>query len=150
MSPDHAHQDIRTIAETLLATRFGGPVRLGRGEALQDRSSVVRFSVLDGPSEAPPSIVVKRAPPDQLYDANAPGYPASSWFLFNHWAGLQFLSHVAGEGTLSPRVYGGDRAAGVVLMEDLGTGLGLDEVLLGADPVAAEGCAGSLSYPPHR
>jgi hypothetical protein len=138
MSANHAHQDIRTIAETLLATRFAGPVRLGRGEVLQDRSSIVRFSLLDGPSEAPTSIVVKRAPPDQLYDADAPGFPASSWFLFNHWAGLQFLSHVAGEGTLSPRVYGGDRATGVVLMEDLGSGLGLDEVLLGKDPVAAE------------
>ncbi len=48
MSPDHAHENIRTIAETLLSTRFGGPVRFGRGEALQDRSSVFRFSVLDG------------------------------------------------------------------------------------------------------
>ncbi len=40
MLPNHAHEDIRTIAETLLSTRFGGPVRLGRGEALQDSSSV--------------------------------------------------------------------------------------------------------------
>lgn len=145
MRPANKHQDIKPLAETLLATRFGGPVQLGRSATLQDRSSVARFTVLDGPSGIPPSIVVKRVPPDQPYAPDASGFPAPSWFLFNHWAGLHFLSAVAGEGVLSPRCYGGDRARGMVLMEDLGDGPGLDAVLLGGDRDAAEAALVALA-----
>jgi hypothetical protein len=44
---------------------------------------------------------------------------------------------VGGTPVLTPRFYGGDRARGRLVLEDLGDGAGLDHVLLGTDPVAA-------------
>jgi hypothetical protein len=81
--------------------------------------------------------VVKRPPPDQPYDPDAADFPAPASLFFNHWAGLDFLGQVADDQPLTPRCYAGDRAAGVVVMEDLGQGQGIDDLLLGDDPRAA-------------
>jgi hypothetical protein len=136
--PSGPIRDIKAIAERLLSARFGGPIRLGDSESLEERTTVYRLPILDGPPETPGSIVVKQAPPDQPYDPDARGFPAPAWFLFNHWAGLHFLSQVAGDGTLTPRCYAADRAAGLVIMEDLGPGPGLEDALLGDNPEVAE------------
>jgi hypothetical protein len=55
--------------------------------------------------------------------------------LFNDWASLQFLQQLA---PLAPRFYAGDSDSTLLIMEDLGTGQRLDQLLLGDDPVAAE------------
>jgi len=69
-------------AETILGRSLGGVVRLELAERLRqtDWSEGVRYRVLDGPSAAPPTIVVKkRASPDSAPNAAAaelPLYPA--------------------------------------------------------------------------
>lgn len=126
------------IAERLLAQAFGGPVRLGEGRNLggSDRSAVYRFSVLDGPDDIPASMIVK-----QVHSTAEAAYAPESadiaaWTFFNEWASLQFLGQIAPG--LAPRLYGGDRAAGMIIMEDVGDGKRLDHFLLADDPIAAE------------
>src|SRR5262245_53258595 len=130
-------QDTRALIERLLSTRFGGRFRLGEGLALQGRTTVYRLPILEGPADAPSSVVVKRPPPDQPYDPAATDFPSPASLFFNHWAGLDFLGQVAADQPLAPRCYAGDRAAGVVVMEDLGQGQGIDDLLLGDDLAAA-------------
>lgn len=112
-------------AESLLTKTFGGPVRLRRADNLggNSRSNVYRFVVLDGSSKAPKSVIVKQA------------QGAYASMLFNDWASLQFLQQLI---PLAPRFYAGDSDSALLIMEDLGTGKRLDQLLLGDDPVAAE------------
>jgi hypothetical protein len=129
------------LAERSLSASFGSVVRLDSAPALRgsDRSHVFRLSLLEGPSDAPASVIVKRAAvgEDETYDPAAGTYPAPAWRLFNDWAGLQFLARVTPSDPLAPRLYGGDRNARLIVLEDLGTGETLDQVLLGADARAA-------------
>lgn len=128
------------IAEAILAKTWDGKVRLTGGEGLggSDRSNVYRFAVETGLAEAPASVVVKQAAArgDETYDPDAVGGPA--WRLFNDWAGLQFLTEAGGGEIPAPRFYGGDRDAGLIVLEDLGQGRQLDHLLLDKDAKAAE------------
>jgi hypothetical protein len=83
-------------------------------------------------------VVLKRARVEDYRPEDADSWPAQG--LFRDWAGLQFLGETAGEVTGCPRFYGGDRDAGFVLMEDLGTGESLaDRLLHGTAQNAEEG-----------
>jgi hypothetical protein len=96
--------------------------------------------LIEGPAHAPTSAIVKRAAVgnDEIYDPSGGAFPAPAWRLFNDWAGLAFLDQVAGSTPIAPRLYGGDRNAGLIVLEDLGTGETLDQVLLARDAQAAE------------
>ncbi len=134
---------VRDAAERILSAAFSN-VRLDAGAPLDisdssDRSTLARFQVLDGPAGVPASVVVKQAlsTAEEPYDPDRSGGPASR--LFNEWASLQFLGEVIPDRPVAPRLYGGDRDAGILVMEDLGpVADGLTESLLGDDPVAAE------------
>lgn len=131
------------IAERLLTEHFGGVVRLGSGNDLggSARSRVQRFPVVAGPVSAPTSVIVKQAD-GEAFEATSANNAA--WLLFNDWASLQFLQHIGTPTPCAPTFYGGDRRAGLVVMEDLGAGTRLDHLLLGHDAQAAE--AGLLAY----
>ncbi len=129
----------RSVTERVLTGTFNGAVRLDNGEPLDasPRSTVYRYAAREGPRGTPASVIVKRAGgEDETYDPDAADGPAPR--LFNEWAGLQFLDHLGGEHSPAARFYGGDRAAGLVVLEDLGTAGHLDEILLGDNPTAAE------------
>src|SRR3712207_6357984 len=144
MTVPHEAYVTETIAhaERTLAASFGSAVRLGSAPQLggSDRSHVFRLEVLEGPPEVPASVVVKRAAVsgDETYDPDASTFLAPAWRLFYDWAGLQFLGQVAGAVPLAPRLYGGDRNAGLIVLEDLGSSQTLDQLLLGDDAKAAE------------
>lgn len=144
MTRAHEEYVAETIAltERILEASLGSVVRLATAPRLDgsDRSYVFRLQLLEGPPHAPTSVIVKRAAvrDDETYDPNAAAFPAPAWRLFNDWAGLQFLSHVAPSDPLAPRLYGGDPNAGLIVLEDLGTGETLDQVLLGGDAKMAE------------
>jgi hypothetical protein len=105
-----------------------------------ERSHVFRMRLVEGSAHAPTSVIVKRAAvgSDEIYDPTAGAFPAPAWRLFNDWAGLAFLDQVAGSNPIAPRLYGGDRSTGLIVLEDLGTGETLDQVLLARDAQAAE------------
>jgi hypothetical protein len=142
MSAAERTAETQHIAEQLLAAAPAGPMRLEPDVELDgsDRSHVYRFRVIDGLPDAPASVIVKRAAlgEGEIYDLDASMFPAPAWRLYNDWAGLQFLTHVAPDRLLAPRFYAGDRLAGLVVMEDIGSGDTLADLLLGADPAAAE------------
>jgi len=136
-----AESQIKIVGERLLFDALGGRVRLSAETPLGggDRSTVSRFQILDGPAGAPASVVIKRAlaTGTESYDPAIAG-TGPAWRLFNDWAALQFLNEVAGDAALAPRVLAGDWGTGVLVLEDLRSGIGLHEILLGADPAAAE------------
>jgi hypothetical protein len=57
-----ASSSTKPIAERILSERFKQAIRLGEPSDLggSARSQVLRFAVLDGSSEAPGSVIVKR------------------------------------------------------------------------------------------
>jgi hypothetical protein len=147
---------ILPIAERLLQQSFGGAVRLGMAQALDggsQRSKLLRYQVLEGPNAAPASVIVKYSGPDP----NAPGGLPQRFI--NEWASLEFLSRLAEHGAdpIAPRLYGADREAALLVMEDLGQGQSLVQPLLGDDRAAAEaaldayfrtlGRLGALTHP---
>jgi len=136
---------MKATAERLLAEQFGGTVRLVEGTDLQggSRYQVYRFVVVEGPDEALGSVIVKQVKATEKAPYRPDSATIPAWTLFNEWASLQFLGEVAGaDGTggvsFGPRFYGGERAVGLIVLEDLGRGRRLDELLLGNDAVVAE------------
>jgi tRNA A-37 threonylcarbamoyl transferase component Bud32 len=140
-----SEQDIfeETVAITrqLLAERSGVPVRLeGTADDLGggNRSMLFRLRVLDGPADLPSHVIVKRVfPRSQPTDDEKMAEQLSPWF-FNEMAGLQFLGQVAAGASLAPKLYAADRLTGILMMEDVGAGPHLEEILTGSDPAAAE------------
>ncbi len=124
-------------AEKILANAFGGRVRLDEGNDLggSKRTIVLRCRVLQGPAGTLASVIIKQSN-DPIFDPDAAS--EQSWFFFNDWAAIQFLSSMEGTKSFVPTFYGGDREIGVFVLEDLGQGMRLDHLLLANDPVAAE------------
>src|SRR5579863_5249994 len=139
----HLLSDTKAIARRILTETFGETVYLGEGSDLggSNRSLVLRFPVQSGPEAAPASVIVKRTVSPN-FDPDTSNEPA--WLLFNDWASLQFLGEIAASEHFAPIFYGGDRAAGLFVMEDVGNGTRLDHLLLGHDPQAAE--SGLMAY----
>lgn len=133
------NQDTRSIAERVLSDAWGVTIKLDLNEDLDTsaRSHVQRYTVRSGPPELPGSVIVKQALAvgEESYDAASASGPA--WRLFNEWAGLQFLTELAGSESPAPGFHGGSREAGLLVIEDLGPAKRLDQLLLGDDPQAA-------------
>jgi hypothetical protein len=55
------------------------------------------------------------------YRPDSPHSNNNAHFFFNEWAGLELYTQLPGP-SLLPHFYGGDRQAGIIVMEDLGTG----------------------------
>lgn len=136
--------ETRELAENLLSEAWEAAVRLGIAEPLggSDRSNVVRCRVESGGPVEGESIVVKHATthPGQSFDPKSTDGPSVR--LFNDWAGLQFLSEcfLEDHDPPTPTFIAGDAVNGLIVMSDMGTGKGLDPLLLGDDASAAEEC----------
>jgi hypothetical protein len=122
-------------------------IRLGPGQILgggRRKSPVIRYPILNAPSTGPASLIVKRVGGYRQHFEIADGEAAqAARRLSNEWAGLQFLERAdgaAGQPLLSPRCFGGDHAAGLVVFEDMGDGDCLADLLQGNDPVQATAC----------
>ncbi|NKB69877.1 MAG: hypothetical protein GKR89_22625 [Candidatus Latescibacteria bacterium] len=128
------------IAKTILSHHFDRHVRLETIDIIRDnsRTKALRCRVVDPFSDIPASVVVKQISGSEkdVYDVDLTEGPAAR--LFNEWAGLEFLDQVVGDISLTPRFYGGNREKGVVVMEDLGAGIKINDLLGKADPVSAE------------
>ncbi len=128
-------------ADSMLRRRFGGRPRIASHEALAGRANVFRCR-LEG-AGAPASVVLKtpRLAEGQSYSGRdlSPGSPGR--LLTTEWAGLELLDacqSAAETPGVSPRFFGADLKAGIVLVEDLGDGTSLADALLGDDAGVAE------------
>jgi hypothetical protein len=99
-----------------------GPPRRSAG-----RQTVIRCRVTEGPWGAPTTVIVKRPAPGGV-----------SIGFFNEWAALDFLTKLQLDPPVAPKLFGADRAGGVLVMEDLGDGKCLADVLLQGEAASAE------------
>ncbi|HEY4387374.1 MAG TPA: phosphotransferase [Ktedonobacteraceae bacterium] len=133
---------IQMRVEELLTEVWGNEVQLAPYAAdlkASGRTQVYRFSLLEKPVDAPQHVIVKAMPMTEGISEASNTAPENSFQLFfNDWAGLQFLSEIAPHPALAPRFYAGNKAHGLIVMEDLGTGNGLHHLLLADNPEAAE------------
>ncbi|HLK57984.1 MAG TPA: hypothetical protein VKU00_15560 [Chthonomonadaceae bacterium] len=133
---------LAAAAERVLTATFNAPVTLGPPEILRDqyRNGVVRCPVVAGPSGLPGSIVAKIAvgEGEDLYDAEKDTSGCTAWRFYNEWAGNRFLNEMAIEPPLNARLLAGDRTEGLFILEDLGNGDALSDVVQRSDPQAAE------------
>src|SRR5687768_5005116 len=115
------------LAEQLLAQRFGGALRLellAGPEGGSQRSKLLRCQVLEGPSAAPASVIIKRVnlEPGQSFKVDSLDQAARAFL--NERASLTFLTRLTDEECppIAPRLYGADSTSGLLVMEDLGEG----------------------------
>jgi hypothetical protein len=149
--------------ERVLAETFQAPVLLGACERIyansEDKKNLRRCFVAEGPLDAPASLIFKRFDCFEAYDPEDVHPVTPAWRCFNEWAATRFLHTLPHTPPFAPRCYGGDRARGFLLLEDIGRGheeavLGDEENVLlswtvaahlrGNDPAHAE--AGLLAY----
>jgi hypothetical protein len=114
-------------AENVLAQTFGRTVHLELDEILKqwNRNYVLRCAVGSDNAALPDSVILKHI--KQQSDCG-----------YDDWAGVEFLSRVEANPPFAPRFLGGDPSAGFFIMEDLGPGQTLEDLLLGTDRAAAE------------
>ena len=133
--------EMTSAAEAVLADALGGPIRLGAAERLggtRFRSTVARYAVEAGPGTAPASVVVKCYRGEQAPTAaEAEDFWTPERRLLGEWSALTFLGRLPADPPPAPRLYGGDRPAAVLVLEDLGQGACLADVLQGTDEAAA-------------
>ena len=142
---DHTYiQSVVMFAERILADRFNTQVHLVSDEQILNsspRSNVIRFRVAGAPAGVPKTVIIKQAVADnddEVYDPRTTDFNWPAWRFLNEWAGLQFLNASFDDDPLAPRIFGGDRDLGVIVMEDLGASESLIPSLLGSDPMTAE------------
>jgi hypothetical protein len=131
------------LVERILTRAWNGPVTLGDCYQLRgDR--VLRFDVAAAPDggerPAPASVVVKRVyrTAQMSYEPEATEKWTLAWGLLADWAGTQLFASLLHSHEYALRFYGGDREAGVIVIEDLGDGEALVDRLMGDDPGRAE------------
>lgn len=116
-----SYRNINSAVKGILSSKFGGDVRLDRGENIHPQC-LYRFKVLSGPDGTPASVFVKRK---------------RSRKIRNEWACLQFLNdQIRGDCPL-PRFYGGGyigkNSVPVIVMEDMGEGQNFRGILCSND-----------------
>ena len=133
---DDFREEQRRAAETaaaVLSQRWRTPVSLGGVTALGDadrRNLVLRaLAARDG---APPQSVIVKATRDATFDPAAADLFETSG-LAKEWAATAFLAEHLPEAGHAPTFLGGSAAPGVLVFEDLGSGLGtlVDPLLKG-------------------
>ncbi|HJT89545.1 MAG TPA: ankyrin repeat domain-containing protein, partial [Bryobacteraceae bacterium] len=135
--------EIIRLVERILTEAWNGPVVLGDCYQLRGER-VLRFEIAAAPEggdrPAPASVVVKQARRDAArpYDPDTADQPNGAWGLFEDWAGTRLFSSLPNGADYATRFYGGDRTAGVIVIEDLGDGEALVDCLMGDDPKRAE------------
>ncbi len=131
------HETI-AAAEGLLQRHWGPALRLDRdGEVLSEHGwpSVVRAAVADAP-DGRQSVIIKTYRSYRPYDPDDPTSPASE--LFAEWAGSALLAELVPDEPALAGVVTGDRELGVVVIDDLGSGPSLDDLLAGGPTAAIE------------
>jgi Phosphotransferase enzyme family len=136
---DLDRDDVVAAAAAALATATGAPVRIQAVEALSDaqrRNLILRGKAIrDGHHEQ--SVIIK-ATRSASYDSGAETAFEDSG-LVKEWAATAFLTARAPGGGHSARLLAGDAARGILVFEDLGTGLrSLVEPLLHGTAAEAE------------
>ncbi|WP_020579519.1 hypothetical protein [Actinopolymorpha alba] len=147
----HADTDVPPLPDEVcvragahLSQRFGTPVSVTAHEVLnhEGHAFVARIRLAGAPVDAAIVKLAHRNDTTGAFDPTdaEPWSPATR--LWNEWAGLEFLSSLPEPPAVVPAFYGGDAELGFVLMEDLGAGPSLANVLLADTPERATAALG--------
>ncbi|PKW19111.1 phosphotransferase family protein [Saccharopolyspora spinosa] len=119
-------------AEAVLSKRTGAPVRLADAEDLggSDRSVVMRVRIAASPFELPRTVVVK-------HYGECPVEARSDPFA-HEAASCQLTTALPPEARVGPELIAHDAAERLLVLEDLGRGSTLADVLFADDPRVAE------------
>jgi Phosphotransferase enzyme family len=120
----------KRVAEAVLTRARGDRVEVRAAEVIWDRTQVVRLELADGQSA-----VLKRREEDPDDDAAGQRFETEL-------AALDLLNGMPAP--VAPRLLGADPAAGILVMEDLGQGASLADLLLTGGRERAE--AGLIGY----
>ena len=125
-------------AERMLSDLSGNPIRFTNVQRLSEpeRRNLILRCLTTGTGGLPSSFIIKKVEADS-YDPEGP----DSWDtqrFFSDWVGSQFLSSLKGGRDHGPHFYGGNRAAGFIILEDMGPHRSLVEPLLHEDAASAE------------
>lgn len=124
--------DTVATAEAVLSKRTGAPVRLADAEDLggSDRSVVLRVRIAESPFELPRTVVVK-------HYGECPSEARTDPFA-HEAASCQLTTALPPEARVSPELIAHDVNERLLVLEDLGRGSTLADVLFAEDPRAAE------------
>lgn len=130
---------IVSAAEEVLSDTHG-PIRIVDVERISEeerRNLLLRIRLDTPPKDGPETLIIKRVVADEYNPDDV-----ASWHtqrFFNDWVGAQFLSSLPGDPGHGPRFYGGHRALGFIILEDMGREhRSLVEPLLGGDAAETE------------
>ncbi len=111
-------------AENILSSRYGGIPRLTVTDTLREhsRNRVLRCAVEDATDGTPSSVIVKSVDGEgeNAYDPDNDTRDGTTWRFYNEWAGNAFLDALNLDPPISAGLIGGDRTAGLIVLEDLG------------------------------
>lgn len=140
MPSDDFDNETAILAGELLSRVWGEPVKVAQGEILKSGryTRVYRLDFAAAPQAAPASVVVKRvlSPPD-MGERPEDSFDTRQRFR-NESSGLEFLSTDNATSRLAPHAIATDSSAGMILLEDLGEVMLVDQILLGSNQEAAE------------
>jgi hypothetical protein len=131
------------VVEQILSRAWSGPVTLGSCYSLRE-DRVLRFEIAAAPQQAdgprPASVVVKQArrSEESPYNPEAADGWNGAWSLFEDWTATRLFTSLANSDNYALCCYGGDRDAGVIVIEDLGDEGALVDRLMDDDPRRAE------------
>ena len=143
-SDRHSDAFITEQAEHVLRQHFASEIRLRPVKAFRHspykRFSAVRRCAVEGDPGAPKTVIVKKVREDNAspYDPDSPTPSEVTHGFFADWAALALFSQIPHDPPILPAFYGGDRDAGIIVMEDLGDeSNSLGQILAGDDPERA-------------
>jgi hypothetical protein len=87
-------------------------------EEEERRNHLFRCTIGNSSAGLPATVILKQIVADKFQPDDVTSWDTMRFF--RDWAGAQFLSSLAGEPGYGPRFYGGDRALGFFILEDLG------------------------------
>lgn len=101
-------------------------MQLGSANILREpgRNRVLRCSVARAPKGSPDSVIVKAAVDDTRdgFASSDDHLESTAWRFYNECAGTALLESVGGQPALSAKLHASDKASGLLITEDLGTG----------------------------
>jgi hypothetical protein len=129
-------KDAKEVAEAIFSRSLGVPVHFHVSRQLpsSQRTQVFRLSLVDGPAQAPKTVIAKQS--TRPYGFVFDGVPDGN--IWQDWASLQFLSALVPNLQVAPAYYGGDQAVGLFMLQDMGDAQNLREILLQDDAKQAK------------
>jgi len=117
------------LAESVLSSAFNQSVHLIVQEEVDSRHLVLRCSLITACDQAPSRVLLKQ----MAVDTPPEHWPHPLDCFLNEWTNLRLFNDLGDPSPFGPRLVGGHRGAGLLIIEDLGDHQTLKSILRGND-----------------